>query len=55
MVFIWTNRYSQGYSSAKNSIMAKNDSNCSFLEIKMEILMVDRDIQNYKKFLVGYF
>jgi len=55
MVFIWTNRYSQGYSSAKNTTMAISDANCSFLEIKIENLMVDRDMQNYEKFLVSYF
>ena len=55
MVSIWTNKYSQGYSSLKNTITAINDSMCSFLEMKMENIIAIRDIQNYEKFLVGYF
>jgi hypothetical protein len=55
MVFIWTNRCSQGYSSVQNTATAINDDICSFLEMKMEDIIAIRDIQKYEKFLVGYF
>ena len=55
MVSIWTNRYSQGYSSAKNTTTATNDGNWSFVEIKIENIGVVRNTNGYRNFLVDYF
>ena len=55
MVYIWTNRYLQGNSYVKNGTTPINDSNYSFIVIKVEDIEVTRVTQSYRKLRVSYF
>ena len=55
MVSIWTNRYSQGYSSAKNATTPIKRDNWSIIARKIEDIEVLRDAKSYGKSLVDYF
>ena len=55
MVSIWTNRYSQGYSSAKNTTTPIKRDNWSIIARKIEDMEVLRDAKSYGKSLVDYF
>ncbi len=55
MVSIWTNRYSQGYSSAKNATTPIKGDNWSIIARQTEDIEVLRDAKSYKKLLSDCF
>jgi len=55
MVFIWTNKYSQGYIYAKNCITLINGNKWNFIEMKRENIGVVKNTNGYKKFVVYIF
>jgi len=48
MVSIWTNKYSQGYGSAKNSIIAKNECICRFVDRIIEDIWINKDVYEHR-------
>jgi len=55
MVFIWTNKYSQGYIYVKNAVTLINNNNWSFIKMKRGDIEVIQNTNSYKKFLVDCF
>ena len=55
MVSIWTNIYSQGYSSVKNGVIPSKGGHLSIVKIKMKYIGMVKHTKNYRKFLVEHF